>query len=82
MIQINHYMSHQLWCHLCLSLLRLGGYTVNLSDLYSYRLIGKLTAFFQIQEFSFRNLIVDSSTSANNKPVLATRSLDSVHAHP
>ena len=26
-------------------LVRLGGYTVNLSDFYSYRLIGKLTVF-------------------------------------
>ena len=33
--------------HLCLLLLvRLGGYIVNLSDFYSYRLIGKLTVFF------------------------------------
>jgi hypothetical protein len=33
--------------HLCLLLLvRLGGYIVNLSDFYSYRLIGKL--FFSI----------------------------------
>jgi hypothetical protein len=31
--------------HLLL-LVRLGGYTVNLSDFYSYRLIGKLTVFF------------------------------------
>ena len=31
----------------CLLLIvRLGGYTVNLSDLYSYRIIGKLTTFF------------------------------------
>jgi hypothetical protein len=28
---------------------------VNLSDFYSYRLIGKLTVFFQLQEFSQRN---------------------------
>jgi hypothetical protein len=28
---------------------------VNLSDFYSYRLIGKLTAFLQLQEFSQRN---------------------------
>jgi hypothetical protein len=28
------------------------GYIVNLSDFYSYRLIGKLTAFLQLQEFS------------------------------
>ncbi len=41
--------------HLCLLLLvRVGGYIVNLLDFYSYRLIGKLTAFFQLQEFSFR----------------------------
>jgi hypothetical protein len=32
--------------HLCLLLLvRVGGYIVNLLDFYSYRLIGKLTAF-------------------------------------
>jgi hypothetical protein len=29
---------------------------VNLLDFYSYRLIGKLTAFLQLQEFSQRNL--------------------------
>jgi hypothetical protein len=33
-------------------------------DLYSYRLIGKLTAFLQLQEFSLRNTTVDSSTPA------------------
>jgi hypothetical protein len=49
--------------HLYLSLLvRLGGYIVNLSDFYSYRLIGKLTAFLQLQEFSLHNLTVTSST--------------------
>jgi hypothetical protein len=33
--------------HLCLLLLiRVGGYIVNLLDFYSYRIIGKLTAFF------------------------------------
>ena len=38
--------------HLCLLLLvRLGGYIVDLSDFYSYRLIRKLTAFLQLQEF-------------------------------
>ncbi len=36
---------------------------VNLSEFYSYRLIGKLTAFLQIQEFCQRNQIVDSSTT-------------------
>ena len=51
--------------HLCLLLLvRLGGYIVNLSDFYSYRLIGKLTVFLKLQEFSLRNMIVTSSTSA------------------
>jgi hypothetical protein len=38
---------HRVWCHLCLLLLvRLGGYIANLSHFYSYRPIGKLTAFF------------------------------------
>jgi hypothetical protein len=51
--------------HLCLLLLvRLGGYIVNLSDFYSYRLIGKLTAFLQLQEFSFRKQIVECFTTA------------------
>jgi hypothetical protein len=36
--------------HLCLLfLVRLGGYIVNLSDFYSFRIIGKLTAFLQLQ---------------------------------
>jgi hypothetical protein len=51
--------------HLCLLLLvRQAGYIVNLSDFYSYRLIEKLTAFLQLQEFSQRNPTVASSTSA------------------
>ena len=38
---------HPVRYHLCLLLLvRVGGYIVNLSDFYSYRLIGKLTAFY------------------------------------
>jgi hypothetical protein len=47
--------------HLMLSLLcrlllvRLVDCTVNLSDFYSYRLVGKLTAFLQLQGFSQRN---------------------------
>jgi hypothetical protein len=50
---------------LCLILLvRLGGYIVNSLDYYSYRLIGKLTVFLQIQEFSLRNPPVDLSISA------------------
>ncbi len=40
-------------------------YIVNLSDFYSYSLIGKLTAFLQLQEFSQRNLIVGISTSTS-----------------
>jgi hypothetical protein len=45
--------------HLCLLLLvRLGGYIVNLSDFYSYRIIEKLTVSLQLQEFSLRNMIV------------------------
>ncbi len=43
---------HRVRYHLRLILLvHQGGYIVNLSDFYSYRLIGKLTASFQIQEF-------------------------------
>jgi hypothetical protein len=38
-------------------------YRLNLSDFYSYRLIGKLTAFLQLQEFSLRKQTLDSSTS-------------------
>jgi hypothetical protein len=55
---------HRVWYHLCLLLLvRLEGYIVNLSDFYSYRIIGKLTAFLQLQEFNLRNIPVTSSTS-------------------
>jgi hypothetical protein len=36
---------------------RLGGYIVNLSDLYFYMLIGKLTAFLKPREFSLLNMI-------------------------
>jgi hypothetical protein len=54
----------RLWYHLyLLLLLRQAGYIVNLLDFYSYRIIGKLTAFLQLQEFSQRNLPVASSTS-------------------
>jgi hypothetical protein len=56
---------HRVRYHLCLLLLvRQAGYIVNLSDFYSYRLIGKLTAFLHLQELSQRNLTVVSSTSA------------------
>jgi hypothetical protein len=50
--------------HLCLIfLVRLGGYIVNVSGFYSNSLIGKLTNFLQLQEFSSLNLTVDTSTS-------------------
>jgi hypothetical protein len=56
---------HRVWYHLYLLLLvRLGGYIVNLSDFYSDRVIGKLTAFLHLQEFSLRKPTVVSSTSA------------------
>ena len=51
-----------------LLLVRLGGYIVNLCVFYFYRLIGKLTAFLQLQEFSLRNVAVDGSTSAPRLP--------------
>ncbi len=50
---------------LCLLwLVRLGGCIMNLCAFYFYRLIGKLTAFLQFQEFSLRNMTVASSTTA------------------
>ncbi len=63
--------------HLTLSLLyrlflvRLNDYIVNVSDFYSYKLIGKLTAFLQLQEFSQRNLIVGFPTSAARLSLLS-----------
>jgi hypothetical protein len=55
---------------LCLPLLvRLGVYIVNLCAFYSYRLVGKLTAFLQLQEFSLRNqTVVSSSTAVRRSP--------------
>jgi hypothetical protein len=47
-----------------LLLVRLGGYIVNLSDFYSYSLIGKMTAFLQLQEFSLRKPTVDYLNSS------------------
>jgi hypothetical protein len=50
---------------LCLLLLvRLGGYTVNVCAFYFYKLIGKLNASFQLQEFRLRNTTVTTSTSS------------------
>jgi hypothetical protein len=41
-----------------------GDYTVNLCAFYFYKIIGKLTSLLQLQEFSFRNITVTSSTIA------------------
>jgi hypothetical protein len=41
----------------------LGGYIVNLCVFYFYRIIGKLTTFLHPQEFNFRDVTVDCSTS-------------------
>jgi hypothetical protein len=55
----------RVWYHLYLIfLVHQAGYMVNLSDFYSYRLIGKLTASLQLQEFCQHNQIVDSTTTA------------------
>ena len=59
---------------LCLLLLvRLGGYIVNLCAFYFYRLIGKLTAFLQLQEFSLRNPTGYSSTTAAQRSAHSSR---------
>jgi len=58
-----------------LSLVRLGVYIVNLCAFYFYRLIGKLTAFLQLQEFSLRNLTVRFTTA---RGVLLTAQVESV----
>jgi hypothetical protein len=39
-------------------------YIVNLSEFYSYRLIGKLTGFLQVQEFCQCNQTVDFSSTS------------------
>jgi hypothetical protein len=58
---------------------------VNLCNLYSYKLIGKLTAFLQLQEFSLHDQTLDSFTSTarrsphNLNPRLATFSLRLPH---
>jgi hypothetical protein len=54
-----------LLCHLLLG--RLGGYIVNLCAFYFDKLIGKLTAFLHLQEFSLRKQTVDYSTSATRR---------------
>ncbi len=42
---------------------RLGDFIVNRSEFYSYRIIGKLTAFLQLQEFSQRNQTWEHSST-------------------
>jgi hypothetical protein len=60
--------------HLCLLLVvRVGGYIVNLLDFYSYRLIGKLTAFLQLQEFSQHKHNVTCSTSAARRSLSSSK---------
>jgi hypothetical protein len=56
-----------------LLLVRVGGYIVNLLDFYSYRIIGKLTAFLQLQEFSQRKHNVSCSTSATWLSLLGSK---------
>jgi hypothetical protein len=75
---------HRAWYHLCLLLLvRLGGYITNLSDFYSYRFIGKLTVFFQLQEFSLRNTTVDCSTSAARHTLFSSsQNAEIYYPHP
>jgi hypothetical protein len=55
------------------AIVRVGGYIVNLLDFYSYRLIGKLTAFLQLQEFSQRKPTVACSTSAARLSLLGSK---------
>jgi GT2 family glycosyltransferase len=65
---------HRVWYHLCLLLLvHQADYMVNLSDFYSYRLIGKLTAFLHLQEFSQRKHNVVCSTSAARRSHSSSR---------
>jgi hypothetical protein len=52
---------------------RQAGYIVNLSDFDSYRLIGKLTAFLHLQEFSLRKPTVTSSTSAERLSLTSSK---------
>jgi hypothetical protein len=60
--------------HLCLLLLvHQADYMVNLSDFYSYRLIGKLTAFLQLQEFNQRKPTVACSTSTARRSHSSSR---------
>ena len=54
-------IGRRVWYHLCLLLrVRVGGYIVNLLDFYSYRFIGKLTAFSQLQELELEDLKIET----------------------
>jgi hypothetical protein len=55
-------------------LVRLGVYIVNVCACYSYRLIGKLTAFLQLHEFSLLNP-TSSTTAARRSPHISNRKL-------
>ena len=66
------FLLYQLWRALP------GGYIVNLYELYSYKLIGKLTAFLQLQESSLRNKIVEASTTAARRSLTVLRQKRSV----
>jgi hypothetical protein len=46
----------------------LRAYIVTLCAFSFYKLIGKLTAFLQLQEFSLRNQTVDFATAARRSP--------------
>jgi hypothetical protein len=59
-----HLILSPLWL---LLLARLGGYIVNLCDFFFCNLIGKLTSFWQLQEFSLHNQTVDSSTTVTRR---------------
>jgi hypothetical protein len=54
-------------CLFLLLLVRLGVYVMNLRSFFFYRLIGKLTAFLHLQEFSLRDLPVSTSTTSTRR---------------
>ena len=80
LLKINYYLNRLTVLHkktcvillrrspLCLVLLvHRGGYTVNLYSFYFSRIIGKLTTFLKLQEFSIRKLPVDTSTFVSRR---------------
>jgi hypothetical protein len=65
---------HRVWYHLSLLfLVHQVGYIVNLSDFYSYRLIGKLTSSLKFQEFCQCNQIVDSTTTSTRMSLSSSK---------